>query len=346
MSTAKNGMTDEPRDPQIARAYRDAVDDDPVAAYPPAALDDAIRAAARRAANTGPETLAAAGRRSDSIKRGFLRTWQTPLAAAATVALAVGVAIKVYNSGEADVRRERSQSTPSLPTAAPAPESPPAVAVDKADSAVVDRAPLRDMAPHMEAESEAESKVAGGTTRQPPAAIPRPERASKPTAEASPPGARLPEASVAKRKEAVTAELERPKARDESDASPSIAPALPASAATPPIGQGGAMASLRTDAPAARQRSIGGRLAMETEPAPTAGRSLNQSPERRAVLEDRMAPGSAVSALIAQLAKRPVEAWIEEIRALKRAGRIADANTLRAEFQKRFPDVRLPDDLR
>ena len=42
----------------------------------------------------------------------------------------------------------------------------------------------------------------------------------------------------------------------------------------------------------------------------------------------------------------PVDAWLEEIRALKRAGRIADANTLRAEFQKRFPDMTLPDDLR
>ncbi|MFM9886067.1 MAG: hypothetical protein ACKVQT_23830, partial [Burkholderiales bacterium] len=98
--------------------------------------------------------------------------------------------------------------------------------------------------------------------------------------------------------------------------------------------------------PAVRQRSADGRPAMQAEPAPFAGRSLNQLPERRAVMEDRMAPGGAVSTLIAQLATRPADAWIEEIRALKRAGRIADANTLRAEFQKRFPDTRLPDDLR
>ncbi len=342
MSTEKNGMTDEPRDPQIARAYRDAVDNDPASSHPTAALDDAIRAAARRAANTGPETLAAAGRRSDSIKRGFLRTWQTPLAAAATVALAVGVAIKVYDSGEADVRSERSQSMPSLPMAAPAPKSTPAVAIDKADSAVADRAPVRDTAPR----AQAESKVIGETTQQTPAASPRPERASRPTAEAPPPGVPLPEEMVAKRKEAVTAELERPKAREESDASPSIANTPPAPAAPPPIAQAGASASLRPNAPAVRQQSADGRLAMQAEPAPSASRSLNHLPERRAVMEDRMAPGGAVSTLIAQLATRPADAWIEEIRALKRAGRIADANTLRSEFQKRFPDTRLPDDLR
>ncbi|MFN0305205.1 MAG: hypothetical protein ACKVQU_33205 [Burkholderiales bacterium] len=342
MSTAKNGMTDEPRDPQIARAYRDAVDDDPAAAHPPAALDDAIRAAARRAANTGPETRAAAGRRSDAIKRGFRRTWQTPLAAAATVALAVGVAIKVYDSGEADLGLERSQSVPSSPTAAPAPASPPAVAVVKADSAAVDRAPLRDAAPPV----EAESKVVGESARQPPAAIARLEPISKPTAEATPPGASLSEERVARRKGAVTAETERPKAREESDVPPSMASALPAPAAAPPLAQAGADASLRRDAPAVLQRSADGHLALQAEPAPSAGRSWNQPPARRAEMEDRMAPGSTVSALLAQLATRPVDAWIEEMRALKRAGRIADANTLRTEFQKRFPDVRLPDDLR
>ena len=343
MSTAKNGMTDQPRDEQIARAYRDAVDDDPATAHPPAALDEAIRAAARQAAHAGPETLAVAARRADTIaKRGFLRRWQTPLAAAATLALAVGVAIKVYDSGEADFRSERSQAMPSPPMAAPAPESTPAVAVEKGDSTEADRAPVRDTAPR----AQAESKVIDEFKQRPPAVSTRPERASKPTADstAPPPGTPLPEEMVAKRKEAVTAELERPKAREDSVTSPSIASTLPAPAAAPPVAQAGASASLRSDAP--RQRSANTRFAMEAEPAPFASRSLNQLPERRAVMEDRMAPGSAVSTLIAQLATRPVDAWIEEIRALKRAGRIADANTLRSEFQKRFPDTRLPDDLR
>ncbi|MFM9886519.1 MAG: hypothetical protein ACKVQT_26120, partial [Burkholderiales bacterium] len=286
MST--NGMTDEPRDEQIARAYRDAVDDDPATAHPPAALDEAIRAAARRAVHTGPETLAAAGRRSDSIKRGFLRKWQTPLAAAATVALAVGVAIKVYDSGEADVRSERSQPMPALPMAAPAPTSTTADAVEKADRTETDRAPARDTAPRV----QAESKVIGETTTQPPAGRARLERAAKPPAEsdAPPPAAPLPEAIVSTRKDAVTTELERPKAREESVASPSIASTLPAPAAAPPLAQAGASASLRTDTPAVRQRSADGRPAMQAEPAPFAGRSLNQLPERRAVMEDRMAP--------------------------------------------------------
>ena len=85
---------------------------------------------------------------------------------------------------------------------------------------------------------------------------------------------------------------------------------------------------------------------MQLQPAPSLGETLNQQPEQRAVMEDRMAAGSALSSLIGKLATRPADAWFAEIRALKRAGRMADANALLAEFNKRFPNAVLPDDLR
>ena len=112
MSTPKGILNDEPRDKQIAQAYRDAVRADATPAGPPIALDDAIRAAARRAAHAGPETLESATRRAEFIATGgFLWRWRAPLGAAASLALAIGIAIKIYDTGEADIAVEKSRST-------------------------------------------------------------------------------------------------------------------------------------------------------------------------------------------------------------------------------------------
>jgi hypothetical protein len=45
-------------------------------------------------------------------------------------------------------------------------------------------------------------------------------------------------------------------------------------------------------------------------------------------------------------AGRSPEAWLEDIRKLKTQGNTAEAERELAEFKRRYPDYRLPDDLR
>ena len=58
------------------------------------------------------------------------------------------------------------------------------------------------------------------------------------------------------------------------------------------------------------------------------------------------APVTSAPLLAKRLEGRPPEAWIEEIRALKRAARGAEAAELLAAFRKKFPNFLLPDDLK
>ncbi|MGE5816765.1 MAG: hypothetical protein ACM37Z_02000, partial [Deltaproteobacteria bacterium] len=83
---------DDPRSELLSRAYRDAVET--AAAEPPRSVDDAVRAAAHQAVEPHPQSTEAAGLRAS------FRRWRTPLALAATLLLAVGIALRVYKSGE------------------------------------------------------------------------------------------------------------------------------------------------------------------------------------------------------------------------------------------------------
>ncbi len=90
-------------------------------------------------------------------------------------------------------------------------------------------------------------------------------------------------------------------------------------------------AGLRSERQAPRLRSA---------PAPLADMPAGSSaaaPARSAVLA---APDPAV--LWRDLITAPAEQWIERIVELRRAGKIADADALAAEFGRRFPDRRLP----
>jgi hypothetical protein len=76
------------RDPNLDRAYRDTARDEP-----PAELDERIRAAARRAVGTRPQSLdqQAAGER----RRSWTSRWRVPLSVAATVVIAATVTVMV-----------------------------------------------------------------------------------------------------------------------------------------------------------------------------------------------------------------------------------------------------------
>ncbi len=78
---AMNPGPDMDHDPQLTEIYREGAQ-----AGPPARLDEAIRAAARREVKAGPH-------------RGGLRRWQLPLSLAAVLVLSVGVVTQMREQG-------------------------------------------------------------------------------------------------------------------------------------------------------------------------------------------------------------------------------------------------------
>lgn len=173
---------DGPRDESLSRAYHDAVQAQAAGSEPRAALDDAIRAAARRAVHAGPRDAAhAAG------GGWFGRRWQTPMALAASMVLAVGVAIKVYDTGEADVR----PAEPLVPTGSASAGGP---APNAASSAVEPQQAPAQAPPLVDAAADANANAVGqggGLTPSPPvvptpASVPPAARPSAPAAAPAP----------------------------------------------------------------------------------------------------------------------------------------------------------------
>ena len=105
---AMNPGPDMEHDPQLAEIYRAGAE-----AGPPARLDHAIRAAARREVNAGP-------------RRGGLRRWQLPLAMAAILVLSVTVVTQM---------REQGADRPEALLLPPAEVQPRAAEKSPADSA-------------------------------------------------------------------------------------------------------------------------------------------------------------------------------------------------------------------
>ena len=103
---------DDFRDDTVARAWREHVRDEP-----PPAIDDAIRAAARRAVDAKPQVA-----RKVAEAREPWRWWM-PLAAAATIgAVAIGVLQNMpQDAGEATVVSDMTDARPAAPAAPAAP---------------------------------------------------------------------------------------------------------------------------------------------------------------------------------------------------------------------------------
>ena len=102
----------------LSAAYRAAADAAPGALEPPAALDDAIRAAARRAVKAGPTPLA--------------RTWfsrsSTPLAAAAVRVLTVSIGFLSLDDPKVRVKSQLDELGMAQPSARSGPAKSPAPA--------------------------------------------------------------------------------------------------------------------------------------------------------------------------------------------------------------------------
>jgi hypothetical protein len=310
-------MNESERDPRVDAAWRAASRDEP-----PAALDDAIRAAARRAVDSAP-------------RRWRDKHWWYPFAAVATVAV-IAVGLLQLTPPE--------QVTPTIVTDAPK--------VAKQDAASAPAAPppspkSNAIAPGTPAPVDAKKKLAA--TDESAGGAASNERGQKPQRqldEADKLG-QMP-ARESARNTAVPAEAPPPAAgMRRSEPFPAAAPeAARRDASVTTEAQG----RMRSSAPAA-ERTAPPPAAASPSAAGVAGGTVTGAP----LEEKRMQPKSALAkdALEApsqsKTEPRSVEDWIKLIRDLRSEGRIDEATKEIAAFRSAYgerADSLLPADLR
>ncbi len=260
--------TDMERDPQLTAGYRAGAREEP-----PAHLDAALRAAARREVGAGPGSAGAAR----------FRNWGVPVSLAAVVVLSATVVMMMREEGadrfEPGVSPVPVEMAPQVkPDLAERRDARPPVAAAKAPSF-----------PSASMPSEATKTEVGKATE------PAPQRA-----------AAAPRAKIA----------------------------------------AGAVASVEDDAAGRRERlesaPAAPRPMLRTVPSATGESAAAQSAAPVAAMADALAK----AALWQDLIHEPPNLWVRRIAELRRTGKTADADALSAEFRRRFPAERLPDDLR
>jgi len=324
-NTANNSRpprtADDPRSELLSRAYREAVENAGV--EPPRLVDDTVRVAAHKAVQVHSRSVDVGWPRLGS------RRWRAPLALAATLLLAVGIVIRVYNTGEMEL----------VP-----PQAPPATQNVQEEPGAEKKA--ERLQPGLKEERRASGARGALSRRETPGSSG--ETASRGdeitgTAEAVGKNAAPPAGSTdnverkrsAENSAAQAVQTEAPAERQEAQPAPKAFPAAP-----------NAVPGARSvPEPAAVQRDLAPRKIPEAPPA-----DLRDSPPRGQI--ERQAdkavalPVMPAPLLSKRLEGRPPEVWIEEIRALKRAARGAEAAELLAAFRKKFPNFLLPDDLK
>jgi hypothetical protein len=327
------------RNPRFDRLWREASAEEPAPA-----LDDALRAAARRAVAAGPQRVAPAVEEATRPER-----WWFPLAAAATIgAVAFGLLQIV---GREHLTGETAPGGVVSDVAAPAapPRARAPTAANPAPEVVVPPAPTPQALPAAPAAASlpiapapAHSAVSVGASK------PTAARNEAQRADAARPPAAEPAAEVVTPRPAVAP-------------APAPPPAPATAAAHAPVPFPGALAKeeQRIGSPAAAGRPLlgvpGASPAPASPPSPAASATQSRSIERSARTSTlRSAPaadGSGVEPLARERtaqAPLPVAEWIALIRRLRDEGRLDDAKRELVAFRMAHPDHArlLPPDLR
>jgi len=326
----------------LARAWREASHDEP-----PAAMDDAIRAAARKAVHAGPRPAGASP---------FGGRWRVPLSVAAVLVVSATVTLLVAERDKRGPRSFHDQAAP--PQAASAPEPFGA-----------------EPAP-----AEPELPVQAAEQQVPPVpSLPTPERQREPAGTAQPQLAERKGLGSAAPAESAGAEPSQAPARAQRAEGPaqpapltSTAPAAArhdeaeavagAPAAAPPAPR--AADTLRDAAPGAADEPADGLAKREARSAIRAKESVMeearpqppqaQEPARKAAplrAEPRglpAAPGAAASPdgdTAADTENLEPKAWLERILELRRQGKLEEAAKSLRAFRERYPDYPLPQEL-
>ena len=301
----------ERRDEELSHIYRDAE-----GPRPPQRVDDNILAASQRVAGTV--------RRRAGF--GFPRRWGTPVALAATVLVTFTLALMVF---------EREPGLDSM-----APKAPRAGRTAKVSPASPVRTEQPAKSPPAEPRAQppektppAEQQSAAPATPSPQAAAPL-DRAKPPTVEtalsserrATGQPARLPAVPPGVE---ILRKSEEPKPAAAAQAANARAGTVPAQ---PPVPD----AQRVFDA----QQQI---RSVQAPAAPAAG-ALSQFAATRQ--DPGAAAASAGRLAVSEASERTPEKWLEDIRKLKAEGKAPEAERELGEFKKRYPDYRLPEDLR
>jgi hypothetical protein len=311
---------------RLARAWREASREEP-----PAALDDAMRAAARRAVHAGPR-----------VGRGpFGGRWRVPLSIAAVLVVSATLTLLVA---------ERREHVPNAGLDA-APAAPPAAAPSAAAPPAEDR---KLAEPHALEKDTALSQGNAASPRKRSAAQPAQSLGESRTelydapAEAS--GTIAQEAPPAEASGTVTQE-----AASETPAPPAAGLQARPAAATP------SPSSAEPAVPAAEASSADAQAGkrdvdeVKKGPQPEAfpGREQARADTRAksrmetgaGELEKHEPPGAGSPAQRAGEPARDPKTWLERILALRREGKLQEAERSLQEFRRRYPDYPLPPEL-
>ena len=352
------------RDAGLMALYRAAAQD-----VPPAALDDAIRAAARRAVGARPRPAGFS----------FSRAWRMPLSIAAVMVLSVSIVTLMREEvpeltapPRADAKLESRLGTDDNAVPADAgfvrdeqkPKNiglkPPQPA---SSSGLGMRAPeYLDQAARSKKDAVAERLDADTTA---PAALAK--RRDAPAGEADSRGNKV-AASTERQRESAMAEPPREIAQATAASPPRKEAAKPAQVIEPAAGSliSGPAAGAVAGAPAENKTRVGQAAATadRVEPALRGRVQAHDAPARQSI-EAPPAPVAATKAAapippqakpmsppavsmskLESVVDLPPGKWLERIEELRKQGKVEEAKASLAEFRKRYPDYRLPDSLR
>ena len=265
----------------VSRAYRDAGRSDANEMAPPAALDDAIRAAARRAVHAGPHP----------VGRSWIRRWTPQLAVAAVVVLSVSVVFVAIDE---------------QPELAPAP-------IQKVTQARRADTPAAALAPR-----ETQAGEAAPSTTMASDAVKKKSAVQAGTVGADAQGARQTDVPSVKEERSPASSSPPPPAQRAAATPAPLAPATPAHAPPSPAVANVApapfpAAAAETVAPARKESRADASVAAAQEPKVVAERTAAagalRSPDARSVPAKSVLPAvatSAVPAAPAVLAQAPM----------------------------------------
>jgi resuscitation-promoting factor RpfA len=321
------------RDSALDRLYRAGMHEEP-----PAHLDAAILAAARREVGARPRPLSAR-----------TRAWRVPVSIAALVVLSVSLVTLVQEEGgeqlgqpsQHDLFALRNKAA-SADGAAPPPEAPaePPAEHEARKALAAEKAPEPARRPN----------AASGAT--PPAATDDSARlrsAEQPST--PPPAGPAPQLFQG-----------APAAAERADPPAPVDPGVSADSATRSFGSRASISeelAASVAKPASkvpeqmRDSAPAGEMAGATASPPKVAAKPVERPRARAEArqqqKESLAPdlaNASLGQLLKEIEAQPPEKWLAKIEALRREGRAADADEMLAEFKRRFPAHPLPGDSR
>lgn len=326
------------RDSRLSAIYRAAAQDEP-----PPALDDAIRAAARRAVGARPRPAGF----------GFGHSWRVPLSIAAVLVLSVSLVTLLREEAPELVELPRAESP-----AADMERKPATVADSAAVTATQGFVPDADRSKNIGLKPPQPTSSSGLVVRTEPAAQPAPLRKEMP-ADRMEADTGVPREQRAKRHDAPASAAEQPAqgiVAGEPARQAAQLNAPEAGRAPPPTPIADARGNLEAktqpsaDADYANRGERLSRTPVASAPAPSAP-AMQAAPAPVAAAK-QVSPVKAESQAAGATAAResyvelPPEKWLERIEELRKQGKLDEAKAQLAEFRRRFPNYRLPDALR